>query len=90
MLQVSWVFSLLYHSSNETTYLDTESCIWVDVWQREKICRPDEEVSVEGVQGQTASAADPHHRLEPDLPGQVTSARYNNKMLMIIFKSKGY
>ena len=32
---------------------------------------PDEEVSVEGVQGQSAGAPDSHDGLKPDLAGQV-------------------
>ena len=61
-------------------YLNSESGVRIDVWQGEEIGGPDEEVSVEGVQGQAAGAADPHHRLEPDLPGQVTSEHETVKM----------
>ena len=30
---------------------------------------------MERVQGQASRASDPHHRLEPDLPGQVTAEK---------------
>jgi len=51
--------------------LHAEAGVRVDVGQGEQVGGPDEEVAVEGVDGEAASAADAHDRLEADFADEV-------------------
>ena len=66
------LFNALFVTIHRIWYLNSESSVRIDVGQWEKIGRPDEEVSVEGVQRKTTSASDSHNRLEADLSGQIS------------------
>lgn len=53
--------------------LHAEAGVRVDVRQNKQVGRANEEAAVERVDAETAGAAEPHHRLETDLSGQVTA-----------------
>lgn len=47
--------------------LHTETSVWINIWQAEKIGRSNEEAAMEGMDAETAGTAKSHHRLKTNL-----------------------
>lgn len=67
--------------------LHTETGVWIHVRQTEEIGGSDEEVPMESMNAQAACTSYSHHRLETDLPAEITPQYSIESLCVLRFRS---